>query len=47
MSGSVVRHILRLPVGLAPADLEREVAEYRAVGWRVTLLWKGIIALQK
>ena len=44
MSGSIVRHIVRLPVALPPADLEREVAEYRAVGWRVTLLWKGIIA---
>ena len=30
-----------------PADLEREVAEYRAIGWRVTLLWKGAIALLK
>ena len=25
-----------------PADLEREVAEYVAVGWRATPLWKGI-----
>ena len=24
-----------------PADLEREVAEYGAVGWRATPLWKG------
>ena len=37
-----VRHIVRLPVDLASEDLAKEVAEYRAVGWRVA--WSVSIA---
>ena len=45
VSGCTVRHIVRLPVDLASEDLAKEVAEYRAVGWRVAILWKGASTL--
>ena len=39
--------IVRLPVDLASEDLAKEVAEHRAVGWRVAILWKGASTLLK
>ena len=40
-SGNTVRHIIQLPGDLSAGDLAREVEEYREVGWRVSILWRG------
>ena len=44
-SGTTVRHIIRLRGDLSARDLTREVEEYREVGWRVSMLWRGSCAV--
>ena len=40
-SGQLVRHTLHLADNLHPKALAKEIAEYREVGWRVCVLWRG------
>ena len=40
-SRTTVRHNIQLPGDLSAGDLAREVEEYREVGWRVSILWRG------